>query len=268
MYLLETTHPRTTGQLTRTYGTGIPHSVLAGDVNAHPTLWHSYTDDHRGKLIADVRSNSDHMALDTGTPAGVPGTTLQQTSSPDITTVSTTLYSRTSWTTQYALSSDHLPIGTTINIQHDYRLQQNRQTFTNCKRADWTQFTGDTESAFAQVAMPTNIHTANIIFANIILMSERHGIPGGKMHGNCRLIPDRIVCMLTQRNNTRRANASDPALKPLNEEITSDIQKHKQNRGSNDNSLQVVELQIVVNTSFQTVSSTVFRTRVSLQRLS
>ena len=44
--------------------------------------------------------------------------------------------------------------------------------------------------------------------------------------------------------------------------------------GSNNNSLQVLELsgypnlQIVVNTSLQTVSSTVFRTRVSLQRLS
>ena len=80
----------------------------------------------------------------------------QQTSSPDITTVSNTLYNRTSWTTQHALSSDHLPIITTINIRHDYRLQQN------------------------------------------------------------------------QRNNIRRANACDPALKLLNEEITSDIQKHKQ----------------------------------------
>ena len=39
---------------------------------------------------------------------------------------------------------------------------------------------------------------------------------------------------------------------------------------SNDNSLQVVELSglIVVNTSLQTVYSAVFRTRVSLQRLS
>ena len=33
----------------------------------------------------------------------------------------------------------------------------------------------------------------------------------------------------TQRNNIRRANTCDPALKLLNEEITSDIQKHKQN---------------------------------------
>ena len=49
------------------------------------------------------------------------------------------------------------------------------------------------------------------------------------MHSNCRLLPDHIVCNITQRNSIRRANTCDPALKLLNEEITSDIQKHKQN---------------------------------------
>ena len=37
--------------------TNIPLSVLIGDVNAHSTLWHLHTDDHRGQLIADVISN-------------------------------------------------------------------------------------------------------------------------------------------------------------------------------------------------------------------
>ena len=125
------------------YIMNIPNSVLTGDVNAHSTLWHSSTDDHRGQLIADVISNSDHITLNTNTTTRVLNTTLQQTSSPDITTVSNTLYNRTSWTTQHALSSDHLPITATINIQHDYRLQRNRRTFTKYKKADWTQFTED-----------------------------------------------------------------------------------------------------------------------------
>ena len=51
----------------------------------------------------------------------------------------------------------------------------------------------------------------------------------GKMHSNYRLLPEDIVCKITQRNNIRRANTYDPSLKLLNEEITSDIQKHKQN---------------------------------------
>ena len=101
--------------------------------------------------------------------------------------------------------------------------------FTNYKKADWTHFTEDTESAFAQTTIPTNIHTANRIFTNIILMADKQNIPKGKMHSNCRLLPEDIVCKITQRNNIRRANTCDPALKFLNEEITSDIQKHKQN---------------------------------------
>ena len=129
------------------YITNISHSVLTGDVNAHSTLWHSYTDDHRGHIIADVITNSDQITLNTNTPTGVPNTTLQPTSSQDITTVSNTRYNWTSWTSQHALSSDHLPIITTINqnMTTDY-VQQNRRTFTNYKKADWTQFTEDTES--------------------------------------------------------------------------------------------------------------------------
>ena len=77
------------------------------------------------------------------------------------------------------------------------------------------------ESAFAQT---TNIHTANRIFTNIILMAENHNIPKGKLHSNCMLLPDHIVCKITQRNNIRRANTCDAALKYY-EEITSNIQK-------------------------------------------
>ena len=136
------------------YITNIPHSVLTGDVNAHCTLWHSYTDDHRGQLITDVISNSDHITL---------------TPQPECQTPHYNLSLRPPYPPTYTL--------------------------------------------------PTNI----------ILMADKHNIPKGKMRSNCRLLPEDIVCKITQRNNIRRANTCDPALKLLNEEITSDIQKHKQN---------------------------------------
>ena len=174
-----------------------------------------------------MSSNSNRVTLNTNEPTRVPNTTLHQTSSPFITTVCNTLYNRTSWTTQHALTSNHLPIITTINIRHDYRLQQNRRAFTNYKKADWTQFTKDT--AFARTTIPTNIHTANKIFTNIILMADKHNISKGKMHSNCRLLPEDIICKITQRNNIRRANTRDSALQLLNEEINYDMQKYKQN---------------------------------------
>ena len=48
------------------------------------------------------------------------------------------------------------------------------------------------------------------------------------MHSNCRLIPDHILWKITHINNIKRADTFDPALKLLNEEITSGIQTHKQ----------------------------------------
>ena len=60
-------------------------------------------------------------------------------------------------------------------------------------------------------------------------MADKHNIPKAKMHSNFRLLPEDIVCKIKQRNNIRRANTCDPALKLLNAEITSDMQKHKQN---------------------------------------
>ena len=53
------------------------------------------------------------------------------------------------------------------------------------------------------------------------------------MHRNCRLLPDHIVCKITQRCNMRRVNTCDPTLKLLNEKITSDIYKSKQTFESN-----------------------------------
>ena len=48
------------------------------------------------------------------------------------------------------------------------------------------------------------------------------------MYRNCRILPEDIVCKITQRT-IRSANTCDPVLKLLNEEITSNLQKHKQN---------------------------------------
>ena len=60
-------------------------------------------------------------------------------------------------------------------------------------------------------------------------MADKHNIPKGRMHNNYRLLPNHILCKITQRDNIRRANTCGPALKLLNEEQTSDTQKHKQN---------------------------------------
>ena len=76
--------------------------------------------------------------------------------------------------------------------------------------------------------LPTPMHTANLIFTNVMLIADKHNIRKGKLHINYRLLPDHIVCKITQGNNIRRTTTCDPAFQLLNEEITSDIQKYKQ----------------------------------------
>ena len=46
----------------------------------------------------------------------------------------------------------------------------------------------DTEYAFAHTTIPSKIHTARILFTNI-LMADKHNIPMGKIHNNYRLYP-------------------------------------------------------------------------------
>ena len=102
----------------------IPHSVFTGDVNADSTLWHSYTNDHRGQQIADVISKSDHI-------------TLNKTHQPECQTPHYNQHLHQispRCLTHYTIGQrgqlnthNHQTTypSTTINIRHDYRLQQN-----------------------------------------------------------------------------------------------------------------------------------------------
>ena len=189
------------------YITNIPHSGLTGDVKAHSILWDSYIDGHSGQPNAELISNSKHIPLNTDTPTRVPNTALQQTFSPDITTVSNTIYNRTSWTTQHTLSSDHLSITITINIHHDYRLRKTTNVHELQKNRLDTIYGRHTILSDHHT---TNIHTANIICINILLMADKHTIPKGKIHNNYMLLPDHILGKITQRNNMKRANTCEP----------------------------------------------------------
>ena len=209
------------------YITNLPNSIISGDINAHSPIWHSHTTDHRGDLIADLLGNSDHITLNTNTHTRLPFAANQRPTSPDITSITTNLYNRTHWETLNALNSDHLPILTTINTRTNFRLQQNRQTYTNYNKANWQNFTTETESSFRNINPPSDTHTANKILTNIILNADKHNIPKGKIQHNCKLLPEDIRTKINTRNNIRKHNPLDPNLAQLNNEITSDIQHHK-----------------------------------------
>ena len=127
---------------------------------------------------------------------------------------------RTLWATQHALSSDHLHIITTINIRQDYRVQTTTKP-RNFHQLHYSRLDTNPLSLRPPYPQAYTLPTANIMFTNIILMADKHNIPKDKMHSNCRLLPDHIVCKITQRNNGRRANGkSGPHCPAQNKQIS------------------------------------------------
>ena len=150
---------------------------------------HSGTHTHRGELISETLSNSNHIMLNTDTPTRVPNNTHQQPTSPDITTISSSLYNSTTWKTIHTLNSDHLPKLLTIQTDNKHIIQQNRRSYTNYRKADWDKYTQD---AFIALQPPTDIHDANKTFTNILYQAGKKHIPLGRMHNTDKLLPQPI----------------------------------------------------------------------------
>ena len=192
--------------------THIPHAVHTLYVNTHFTLWHSYTDDHRGHIIADVIRNSDHKTLNTNTPHYHKH--LHQIS-PRCLTHCTTGH-REQLNTHYHLttypSSPQSTYDMTIDCDKtDEHLQTTRkQTGHNLP---------NTGSVFAQTTLPNHIHTTNIILSSIILMADKHNIPKGKMQ-NIHWGPTEEACSMAvptmstrPRTSTLRMPSTHPAIR-------------------------------------------------------
>ena len=204
-----------------------PSMLITGDINAHSSSWYSRITDHRGAIIEDILHNSNHMILNSNTPTRIPTAKNQQSSSPDITTISTNLYHQTSWKTIYALNSDHLPIIITLNTKTNYKLQQNRRSYTNYNKADWQKFSEEIEEIILKTNTTEDIHTANRILTNAILTADKHCIPKGRIKNNKILLPENIRTKISERNKMRQSNPHNPNLKSINDEIDKLIQEHK-----------------------------------------
>ena len=182
--------------------TTLNNTIIAGDVNAHDQLWHSPTTDHRGALIADIIMNSTHNTLNTNTPTRKPPHTDQQPTSPDITTAPNNITRLLTWTTLHKHSSDHLPILITYNTRTKFRLHQPLTTYTNYRKALWTDFTQEIEHALSDTTPSDNPHRTNSILTSIILQADKHNIPHGKIRNKHKLLPEHIRQLITQRNKT------------------------------------------------------------------
>lgn len=96
----------------------ISNVIIAGDVNAHHSMWNSDgRQDGRGRIIADLIGNSDFVLLNNGdyTYEKLMNGTVYQ-SAIDITLVSQNLANNVDWfRLDHFVGSDHFPVFTEIN---------------------------------------------------------------------------------------------------------------------------------------------------------
>jgi hypothetical protein len=184
--------------------------------------------DQRGKLVADLIEDSDHTILNQNVHTRSSANQAQQPTSPDITTISSNLSDKTNWKLSTTpLRSDHLPIIITIKTKNNFRLLPNIKTFTNFNKAKWEDFTQEIEEALSHTQKPTNVHLANKILTNQILLADKHHIPKGRFKRVNQPLPKHINDVIKQRNILRKSNPLDPNIQSLNENITKLISDHK-----------------------------------------
>ena len=101
---------------TFTTTTNISSIIIPANINAHSPLWYSLTEDHKKELIEDMLLNFNHITLNINTPTCLPFNKTQQSTLPDITTVSANLHNCTRWQTIHSLTFDHLSLLTTLSM--------------------------------------------------------------------------------------------------------------------------------------------------------
>ena len=200
------------------YITNLTNSIITADINAHHTTWFSPTIDHRGTLIEELISNSNHIILNQDISTRIPARN-QQPTSPDITTATNHIYRNMTWKTLQALNSDHKPIKVTLNTKTKYKLVQHKHTYTNYKKANWDEYTKQIEDNLTDATPPTDVHISNKILTNLILNAEKQFIPKGKINNKLKLLPENIRNTIKARNRIRTQDPQDIRLQRINEEI-------------------------------------------------
>ena len=179
------------------------YSIIAGDLNAHSSLWDpSQPDDQRGGAIEDLIIEEGLTLLNDGRPTRVNPATGTE-SSPDVTLVGKKWADRADWYPDQDLGSDHLPI--IFNIRSNLALQQKISRPPKWRaNVDLSSFTAELENEFLDLEEEPNIHRRVRRFQEkVIKAAEKHvgkTVPGKRRKGTMN---PRVRDAVTKRNSLR-----------------------------------------------------------------
>ena len=201
--------------------------LLLGDVNAHHSLWYTEdTEDRRGRQFADWIEDTDLGVLNENQATRLAG---NSTTAPDLTLASSDCLPTCTWTVDTSLASDHLPIH--INMSRDIKKTNAPQkTFVNFKKADWTNFTAQSEESFAQAQLNDNVHESEKFFRQTINKAAKNNIPAGRIPKVFNAMPTDTVRLIDERDQIRKENPADPRIQELNNNINHKTKEHRQEK--------------------------------------
>ncbi|XP_075986249.1 uncharacterized protein LOC142983227 [Anticarsia gemmatalis] len=156
-------------------------TMLAGDFNAHHTLWSCKTDG-RGEMVYKAMFESDYICLNNGSATRIRMVNgdLQQ-SSPDVTFVTSEMAIKSTWyPTSESLGSDHI----IIKITYGYCRLNLFLKKRNYKKAQWKEFQEKCDEAFTNLPMLHDVQNDYNIFMNKLESVAEDTIPWIKICQN------------------------------------------------------------------------------------
>ncbi len=205
----------------------LQETIILGDFNAHHPQWFSDKTDTRGTQLATEINNSDLAILNTDTPTRLP--TSGSASSPDVSLSSSSLLTAIDWSTETAMSSDHLPILISVSTSNTYN-PATRTTFTNLNKADWDLYKTETESVFQSLNPPSDVLTDEKIFRSVLTKAAAHCIPSGRHTTNLPFMPPEASNLIKQRDALRASNPTSTQITDINNTIFSIIAEYKRSK--------------------------------------
>ncbi|MCP3662402.1 MAG: hypothetical protein GY696_07890, partial [Gammaproteobacteria bacterium] len=184
-------------------------SLIIGDLNAHHTSWYTEgNEDSRGRHIINIIEGKNIGVLNEDTPTR---TANNSATAPDVSLATSDILPTTTWKTENILSSDHLPI--IITIDGDFKRSKSKnRTFLNFAKTDSTRYKEYIEDKFSTAPTVKNVHKSKKFFPTIVSKAAKQFIPAGRILKPISNVPTVAAEMMTERDEIREANPSDPRL--------------------------------------------------------
>ena len=175
----------------------------------------------------EALENSTLMVLNQDSPTRMPSN--GPLSSPDLTITNSHMGLNSSWEPRTTLNSDHLPITIDLDGWFAEPPSSGPSCFTNYRKANWAQYTTETEEAFRTQEAPTRCDTGEKVFRRILLEASKRNIPRGKIPNYTVGLTEHARQLARERDALRQADPTSPQIPDLEAQISRETEQNKRN---------------------------------------